>query len=346
MEIANWAKPTGICEFLSVKRIAEVVEVAPRTIQRHMTRLETPCDEGGLGMIRRLARHRDDGGQGANSFELVGYDMPSSPPRQSVTPPRQIVTPPRQIDGEPGDTAVTRLGDKIIPPTPASAGVPPHGENQEEGEQEAVPEPPQPADPPAPAEPKGTRLPADWTPPPIDELQPMARDLVREWPRGAYEAVSATFALHWQGEPGSRGIKKNWQSTHAKWLINDHARVMRAAKAGVSFAALAPDAPAAAATMLGAPPVPEQMIEGSTADGLRAQLKAILGDRLYTHWFSGVALLMLAQGELRVVAQSPFQQGYIAANFESELLRAAQRAGHAVIIIKTVVTDKNEKDRA
>jgi len=50
LEIANWARPNGVCEYLSVRRIAEVVEVSVRTVQRHIALLEsTDVTRGGLG---------------------------------------------------------------------------------------------------------------------------------------------------------------------------------------------------------------------------------------------------------------------------------------------------------
>lgn len=120
MEIANWARPDGVCEFLPVQRIADVVEVSARTVQRHIARLEdNDLDNGGLGMLRRVIRYREDGGQGSNGFELIGYEPSSATaqrdPKTTFSPPVNLSPPPRQFVTGPGDTAVTRLGDKIIP---------------------------------------------------------------------------------------------------------------------------------------------------------------------------------------------------------------------------------------
>jgi hypothetical protein len=98
MEIANWARPNGVCEYLSVKRIAEVVEVSMRTVQRHIALLESPdATRGGLGLIRRIERYRENGGQDANCFELVGYQPPLSlgaRPCGNLTPPHDNLSPP------------------------------------------------------------------------------------------------------------------------------------------------------------------------------------------------------------------------------------------------------------
>jgi hypothetical protein len=131
MEIANWARPNGVCEYLSVKRIAEVVEVSVRTVQRHIALLESPdLTRGGLGLIRRIERHREDGGRAANCFELVGYQPPLSlgaRPRENPTPPHdRLSPPPDKLTGapmtnchHPHDTRVRgeNININIIPPS-------------------------------------------------------------------------------------------------------------------------------------------------------------------------------------------------------------------------------------
>lgn len=338
MEIANWAKPTGVCEFLSVKRIAEVVEVSTRTVQRHLDRLESmDLVEGGLGMLRRIERHRDDGGRGANCFELIGYEPPLSlgarPLRQSVTPPRHIVTSPRQNDGEPHDTGVTRLGDKIESPSPSNEGEPPIDENDDgkgESGQGGDAEPAVPAV--VEVGVKAHRLPDSWEAPSVVDLPPKARELVRQWPPGAYEAVCEMFRLHWHSEERSMGRKRNWLAALGKWIISDHAKVMRDAKFGVSFAALAP-APAAG-TVPQAEPVPERAMEGGTADKLRAALRKAVGGKLYDCWFAPAALLIRGES-LHVVTPNAFSGSYIDGNFSMQLLAAANATGAAVRVIKT-----------
>lgn len=326
MEIANWAKPTGYCEFLSIRRLAEVIEVSERTVQRHIRRLESEDrEEGGLGLIRRVSRHRDDGGQSANSFELVGYLAPEAtqrPPRQSVTPRCQNVTAPRQIDGEPGDNRVTRLGDKNnIPPSPAVAGEAP-APNSDDLFGDGPPGDDAPAVEPA----KAHRLPKGWQPCPIEELPPMARDLVRQWPAGAYEAVSECFRLHWLAETRAIGRKKDWRAAHAKWLINDHSRVIRDAKAGVSFAALAPKG-ATGATVAAAEPTPAKARENQWSQSMHAALRRDLGEAVWTSRFAPCAVLLDDGGDgigVTVIAPSEFQRGYLEAQFAPAIGKAVR----------------------
>lgn len=98
---------------------------------------------------------------------------------------------------------------------------------------------------PAPAKP--ARLPDGWSPPPSASLIPVVAGLVRQWPDGAYEAVCECFRAYWQGETSRRARKtqRGWLAALGKWLISEHGKVMRHAKAGVSFTAAARRAPLA-----------------------------------------------------------------------------------------------------
>jgi hypothetical protein len=319
-EIANWAKPTGVCEFLSVKRIAEVTEVSVRTVQRHIARLEdNDPAAGGLGLIRRVVRHRDDGGQGANSFELIGYQPPPStgaqPRRQSVTPPRQNDTGPRHDDAQPRDNGDARLGDKIIPPSSSDEDEAPTADLLDGLGERAEPEAPvQPA--------KAHRLPDGWTAPAVDDLPPIARDLVRQWPSGAYQATCETFRLHWLGEHRAIGRKTDWLAALGKWLIKDHSQVMRDAKAGVSFAKLAP---ASAAAVKKSAPVKAKDRETDRSAAIHELLSKKIGRRLYEQWIEPCAIIASRTG-VDIVCPTEFLRGYVDSNFGSEIGIAVRQA--------------------
>jgi hypothetical protein len=209
------------------------------------------------------------------------------------------------------------------------------GKREEQGEPEkAKPAKPAAAD-------RGHRLPADWQPPAIGDLQPMARELVREWPKGAYEAASERFRLHYHTEAGTRACKKDWASTHAKWLIGDHDKAMRAGKAGTSFAKVARST-VANGDVPAVQPVAERLVEGGTADGLRKTLAQIVGKATYARVFEETALL-IDDDTLRVVAPTSFAAGYIENNYSAPLLQAVQRTGIAVEFIRAEVTKSPRK---
>lgn len=169
---------------------------------------------------------------------------------------------------------------------------------------------------------RGTRLPADWTPPPIAELPPMARALVEQWPSGAYEAVCETFRLHWHSETRAVGCKRDWGAALGKWLINDHSKIMRDAKAGVSFAHLAP-ARQAAGTRPAPRPVAAKAREDERSAALHAALRQELGQQLYQTWIEGTALIHDAPGVLVIVA-SEFQRAWIEDRFQQQVQAAAR----------------------
>lgn len=118
-EIANWANPAGVVEFLSIRRIAEVVEVDPRTVKRAIARLSEPTLEhpDRLGLLRRVERFREDGGQGASGFVLLGYQPPfDARSCGDGAPPRDILSPPGDASDTPGVTPVSREGVTPVSP--------------------------------------------------------------------------------------------------------------------------------------------------------------------------------------------------------------------------------------
>lgn len=171
---------------------------------------------------------------------------------------------------------------------------------------------------------RGTRLPEDWSPPPIADLPPLARKLVEQWPAGAYEAVCETFRLHWHSETRAIGCKRDWTAALGKWLISDHAKIMRDAKAGVSFAHLAPARPAAG-TKAAQPrrPVSAKAREDERSAAMHAALRRDMGDQLYQTWIEGSAMIHDAPGVIVIVA-SEFQRSWIEDRFQQKVQAAAR----------------------
>lgn len=77
LELANSVCGDGICEFRMVADIAWVVEISERTVQRALKRLAVSMVDGGLSLIGRVVRFRQDGGQQASHYEQLGYIDPA-----------------------------------------------------------------------------------------------------------------------------------------------------------------------------------------------------------------------------------------------------------------------------
>lgn len=190
---------------------------------------------------------------------------------------------------------------------------------------------------------RGTRLPEDWSPPPIADLPPLARKLVEQWPAGAYEAVCETFRLHWHSETRAIGCKRDWTAALGKWLISDHAKIMRDAKAGVSFAHLAPARPAAG-TKDAQPrrPVAAKAREDERSAAMHAALRRDMGDQLYQTWIEGSAMIHDAPGVIVIVA-SEFQRSWIEDRFQQKVQAAARAVmGYGVRWVRFQVEQQQE----
>lgn len=86
------------------------------------------------------------------------------------------------------------------------------------------------------------RIAPDWAAPPVETLAPMVQAIVRQWPKGAYDLVALNFVNHWLAEGRAIGAKRDWPRTWSNWLVRESAHILRAAKAGVRFDAVASDA--------------------------------------------------------------------------------------------------------
>lgn len=336
-ELCNWAKPNGSVEFLSLAMIADAIEVSKRTVMRHLDRLEHSL---GL-IVRIERHRPDGGksanGFWLVGYEPEQWSRAKAPaprstarpvPASSVaTPGDRMAQPPGdkvargqcQIVTEPGDTCVTPLGDKINPPIPADAGMPPapdlaEAELTEQGEEQGGPQPGQEDEPhggqpasdpiaaPRPArDPRGSRLPDDWTPPDPADLGPVAANMVRTWPNGAYAAVAETFRMHWHSQPGQRGRKLDWVATLGKWIITEHSRVMRDAKAGVSFAP-PPSEPAGSGALYPNPPAARRN-EDERSQAIRRVLQSKLAPGAYDRWIERLAIIVEPHGGVRITAR-------------------------------------------
>lgn len=319
-EIANWARPDGVVEFLSVKRIASVVEVSPRTVQRAIAQLEeaTLDHPDRLGLIRRLDRFREDGGQGACGFMLLGYQPPIGiAPRDILSPPHDMgVTLPRdKMSGAPVTPVSPLKRDKILTPTEPIGSVAPTAKiTKTVGVDDAMQDCGEPTDSDVSAKPQ--RLPSDWQAPAIEALSDVARGLAMKWPDGAYQAVVEQFRLHWAAATGRTARKSNWRAAFGKWIITEHDRIMRAAKAGTSFAPVLAEARPVAPEV--PRPVAAQAGEDERSAQVRDVLRGLLGARVYSKWLRDAAITFDAGGAV-VTFGSEFQRSYVATSLSPQI---------------------------
>ncbi len=175
----------------------------------------------------------------------------------------------------------------------------------------------------------GTRLPADWDAPAATDLPPEAAALVADWPQGAYEAAVAAFKAHWLSETRSIGVKSDWRLTLAKWVINDHPRVMSAKMRGVSFMPAAPARPAVAST-LPAAPVRAKKREDDRSAAVHAMLEKDLGPSTYSSWVKPAAILF-GEDSVRAIFPTKFAAGWAETNLAIQIGAAVVAIGGEVV---------------
>jgi hypothetical protein len=260
LELANWARADGVCEFRRVRDIASVVEVSVRTVQRALKLLEDTSDIGGLGLIRRVPRVRKDGGQQANSFKLIGYIYPGD--SQSLPHDR---SPERGclIGGDGGDDSDTP------------------NKNQESN---LIENPYRPI----PARRNRRSISHSWVAPILDELPSVAQALARQWPRGAYEAEAEAF---FQRAAGSGQRRADWNALWAAQVVSHHPIVMRSAKAGLDFPNVQTASEPKAPKLL--PPLPAlaQSLEDERSTQLRQLLREKVSEECWHRLFEPAAFI-------------------------------------------------------
>jgi hypothetical protein len=209
------------------------------------------------------------------------------------------------------------------PPTAdeRSSAVPPQGGlplgNDEEEQEEKQEEKQEEEEPQAPRARRGTRLPEDWTPPPIDTLPLTTQAVLKQWPSGAYEFVATGFAAHWTAESGARASKKDWQAAWVKWLSGESARVMAAARTGIRFAA-----PDTTNPVINAKLAALQDGEDGRSQRIREQLRRDVGDRTYDGWLKQTAITVSGgpvYWSVKVTAASDFAANWLKQHFAATI---------------------------
>jgi hypothetical protein len=324
--------------FPSVQWLCDFSDLNRKTVIAAIQRLE----DGMFPLIEDTGERRGRTGQ-VKVYRLAAADAGASSDPASETVPEPEQFQKRNSSGSGSKQSQKRDTEPVsnlLPPLTAKAVKTPapdfdNGSDREE---------PAPAGRPGKRGTRGSRLPDDWTPPPVADLSPMAGKLVQQWPSGAYEAVCETFRLHWQTETRAIGCKRDWNAALAKWLINDHSKIMRDAKAGVSFAPLAPARPSSGKPA--APlsrPVAAKAREDERSGAIHAALRRDLGGQLYDHWIANAALIHDAPG-VTVIAGSEFVRSWIEDRFQQKIIAAARAVlGSGVRWVRFYVENSNRE---
>lgn len=311
------------CAFPSIDWLCEFGDLNRKTVIAALQRLE----DGMFPLIEDTGERRGRTGQ------VKVYRLVAAAEGASSDPASETVPKPEQFQKRNSSAFSSKESQKrdtepvsnLLPPLSANADKTPaldFGSDQIVGGSEG--EEPAPAGRTGRVASRGTRLADDWTPPPIADLSPMARKLVQQWPSGAYQAVCETFRLHWHSETRAMASKRDWDAALAKWLINDHSKIMRDAKAGVSFADLAPASPSSGKTATPlARPVAAKAREDERSSAMHAALHQELGTSLYDTWIANAALIHDAPGVI-VITASEFARSWVEERYQPKIMATAR----------------------
>lgn len=337
------------CAFPSVQWLCDFSDLNRKTVIAAIQRLE----DGMFPLIEDTGERRGRTGQ-VKVYRLAAADASgATADPASETVPKAEQFQKRNSSGSGGKQSQKRDTEPVsnlLPPLTAKAVKTPKGSASpdfDNGLEGAEPAKGGSAGKRAGRGSRGSRLPEDWTAPPVSELLPMAGKLVQQWPSGAYEAVCETFRLHWHSETRAIGCKRDWGAALAKWLINDHSKIMRDAKAGVSFAHLAPARPAGdvpARQLM--QPVAAKAKEDERSKAIHAALRRDLGGQLYDHWIANAALIHDAPG-VTVIAGSEFVRSWIEDRFQQKIMAAARAVlGSGVRWVRFYVEQANREGQS
>lgn len=311
--IANWMNPKGDECQVSLRRLADEVEISLSTVRRHIRRLEE------MGLLIKSPAFREDGGQGWSCFAFPTYRPPKvshvEPTGKRSKPPVNLTPPPCQNDtgegvrlepspvsdwhgeGVTADTPETCKGVSKSPPTPPPGG-------NDVGEKRI----------------RGERIAEDWSPPAIEELPPQAKAKARQWPAGAYQAEADAFRDFWLGEARAGARKLDWKRAWCNRINEITGRVLRDAKNGVKHTLSPPPSERAPPKAL------DSSREGKAAQQIRDGMRKRLGEQIYDQWITP-SRLDIDGGTLTLVAVSQFASNYQRDNFPNEIGAAM----HAVL---------------
>lgn len=292
LELANWARPNGVCEFRRVRDIAAVIEVSERTVQRALKLLEADPKDEGLGLIQRVIQHREDGGQKANRFELVGYiyrgDCQSLPNDMQSPGVRPLVT---------------GRSDALVTPKL----------NQESKQIDS---------PQGPRNPKylRQRISSEWLAPSVQELPTSSQSLAGQWPPSAYNQEAEAFQQYWLGT-GQR--RADWNALWAARVQSQHERVMKVAKADNPHSAREPEPNDLSRTIKHIPTARAIVDEDDRSALLRQTLREKVGEQKWGELFAPAAYIFDLPG-LKVFVGTTLAQEELESRYVRLVHAAAQ----------------------
>lgn len=300
LELADWADRDGVCKYRRVKDLAEVLEMSERSVQRAIAKLELPTEDGGIGLIRRVARRTPNGGQMANCFKLIGFinntdDGPEEGVSNSHPPRRPLDTHPQTNGHPPGaqqsprNLEIDLELDHTPPPPPAG------------GRRERV------------------QIPDDWIVPGVGDLPDPIRALAVRWPAEAYAAEAAAFHQHWRG---SGRKQADWAARWSSRVQARHGEVMRLVERGAFDCTIRPrgsdaeEAEAANRHERQQRQLRAKRDECQRSAALHAAIGEVIGRSAWQRWwepcalvFSDSRLTVIAPGEFTLSAIKTEQRG-------------------------------------
>lgn len=331
--IANWMNPEGQPCRVSMRRLAEEVEISVRTAQRHVQQLER------MGFVVKEAAKRDDGGTGWNLFSFPTYRQPgvsTTEPARRVAPIKPQGPQNRRNRGASPHDKLTRGKDDNLTPTPMTdchpsttdcqVGTPDcqgvhdthvRGEILKGSTKTPLSPPEGGADAVSSKRDPKSRLPDDWEPVPIAELPPAARAKASQWPAGAYAAEAETFRATARSESGRAGYKRDWPEAWISHINRSTVRVMAEARAGVKHAPVAPTSAAPAEPLRSL----DTSTEGKAAQEIRKRLVKTVEASVRTGFFDRCRFDVRGD-TLTIATPSEFVFNYLRDGFETEAHRA------------------------
>lgn len=169
----------------SIKTLAEDCRCSPNTVRKAMDELTR------IGALTVTERHDRKGDQLPHDYLLVSGD--GSNPEGGTS--KSEGGGGSNFGGTPGSKSEPYLDPSLSKREAATGVAPPPAEKKKQQKN------------------RGTRIAADWLP-----SQPVREQMMTELPGVDFRTEHAKFIDHWLAQPGSRGVKLDWDATWRNWM--------------------------------------------------------------------------------------------------------------------------------